>query len=70
MVLLHHLCVHKSMRLDETHPRALKKQAEVLTKLFSIIYQQSWVTREVPAAWMLANVILVHEKGRKDDPSL
>ncbi|KAK4818855.1 hypothetical protein QYF61_020074 [Mycteria americana] len=66
--LLHHLDTHKSMGPDEVHPRVLKELAEVLTKLLSIIYQQSWLTGEVPADWRLANVTPIFKKGRKEDP--
>ncbi|KAK4817860.1 LOW QUALITY PROTEIN: hypothetical protein QYF61_001529 [Mycteria americana] len=53
---------------DETHPRVLKELAEVLTKPLSIIYQQSWLTGEVPADWRLANVTPIYKKGWKEDP--
>ncbi|KAK4815890.1 hypothetical protein QYF61_009941 [Mycteria americana] len=66
--LLHHLDTHKSMGHDEIHPRVLKELAEVLTKPLSIIYQQSWLTGEVPADWRLANVMPIFKKGRKEDP--
>ncbi|KAK4807143.1 hypothetical protein QYF61_018484 [Mycteria americana] len=66
--LLHHLDTHKSMGPDEIHPRVLKELAEVLTKPLSIIYQQSWLTGEVPADWRLANVMPIFKKGRKEDP--
>ncbi|KAK4815604.1 LOW QUALITY PROTEIN: hypothetical protein QYF61_004819 [Mycteria americana] len=66
--LLHHLDTHKSMGPDEIHPRVLKKLAVVLTKPLSIIYQQSWLTGEVPADWRLANVTPIFKKGRKEDP--
>ncbi|KAK4815646.1 hypothetical protein QYF61_005208 [Mycteria americana] len=66
--LLHHLDTHKSMGPDEIHPRVLKELAEELTKPLSIIYQQSWITGEVPADWRLANVTPVFKKGRKEDP--
>ncbi|KAK4811018.1 hypothetical protein QYF61_015722 [Mycteria americana] len=59
---------HKSMGPDEIHPRVLKELAEVLTKPLSIIYQQSWLTGEVPADWRLANVTPIFKKGRKEDP--
>lgn len=41
--LLHHLNTHKSMELDRIHLRELgtKDLAEVLTKSFTVIYQQS-----------------------------
>ncbi|KAK4832451.1 hypothetical protein QYF61_023175 [Mycteria americana] len=66
--LLHHLDTHKSMGPDEIHPRVLKELADVLTKPLSIIYQQSWLTGEVPADWRLANVTPIYKKGRKADP--
>ncbi|KAK4826477.1 hypothetical protein QYF61_009473 [Mycteria americana] len=66
--LLHHLDIHKSMGPDEIHPRVLKELADVLTKPLSIIYQQSWLTGEVPADWRLANVTPIFKKGRKEDP--
>ncbi|KAK4826972.1 hypothetical protein QYF61_012913 [Mycteria americana] len=59
---------HKSMGPDEIHPRVLKELADVLTKPLSIIYQQSWLTGEVPADWRLANVTPIFKKGRKEDP--
>ncbi|KAK4814671.1 hypothetical protein QYF61_024978 [Mycteria americana] len=66
--LLHHLDIHKSMGPDEIHPRVLKELAGELTKPLSIIYQQSWLTGEVPADWRLANVTPIFKKGWKEDP--
>ncbi|KAK4832398.1 hypothetical protein QYF61_022533 [Mycteria americana] len=66
--LLHHLDTHKSMGPDEIHPRVLKELADVLTKPLSILYQQSWLTGEVPADWRLANVTPIDKKGQKEDP--
>ncbi|KAK4828864.1 hypothetical protein QYF61_000992 [Mycteria americana] len=66
--LLHHLDIHKSMGPDEIHPRVLKELADVLTKPLSIIYQQSWLTGEVPADWRLANVTPIYKEGWKEDP--
>ncbi|KFM05954.1 hypothetical protein AS27_08940, partial [Aptenodytes forsteri] len=66
--LLCHLDTHKSMGPDGIHPRVLRELAEVLTKPLSIIYQQSWLTGEVPDDWRLANVTPIHKKGRKEDP--
>ncbi|KAK4831824.1 hypothetical protein QYF61_019347 [Mycteria americana] len=65
--LRHHLDTHKSMGPDEIHRRVLKELADVLTKPLSIIYQQSWLTGEVPADWRLANVTPIFKKGRKED---
>ncbi|GAB0207641.1 mitochondrial enolase superfamily member 1 [Grus japonensis] len=65
--LLHHLDTHKSMGPDGIHPRVLRELAEVLTKPLSIIYQQSWLSREVPVDWRLANVMPIYRKGQKED---
>lgn len=56
------------MRLDRIHPRMLMELVEVLTKPHPIVYQQSWLTGEVPADWRLANVILIYKKGQKQNP--
>ncbi|GAB0205669.1 mitochondrial enolase superfamily member 1 [Grus japonensis] len=66
--LLLHSDTHKSMGPDGIHPRVLRELAEVLTKPLSIMYQQSWLTREVPVDWRLANVMPIHRKGWKEDP--
>ncbi|KAK4807047.1 hypothetical protein QYF61_018388 [Mycteria americana] len=66
--LLHHVDTHKSMGPDEIHPRVLRKLVEVLTKPLSILYQQSWLTWEVPVDWRLANVTPIFKTGRKEDP--
>ncbi|KAK4808459.1 hypothetical protein QYF61_005776 [Mycteria americana] len=52
---------------DEIHPRVLKELADMLTKPLSIVYQQSWLTGEVPADWRLVNVTPILKKGRKED---
>ena len=65
--LLHHIDIHKSMGLDGIHPRVLKELAGVLAKPLSIIYQQSWLTGEIPTDWKLANVTPIYKKGWKDD---
>jgi len=46
--LLCHLDTHTSMELEGIHPRVLRELAEELAKPISIIYQQSWLTEEVP----------------------
>ena len=53
---------------DGIHPRVLRELAEVLTEPLSIIYQQSWLTGEVPVDWRLANVMPIYKKGWKADP--
>ncbi|KAF1468861.1 hypothetical protein FQV17_0013719, partial [Megadyptes antipodes antipodes] len=66
--LLCHLDAHKSMGPDGIHPRVLRELAEELAKPLSIIYQQSWLTGEVPDDWRLASVTPIYRKGRKEDP--
>ncbi|KAK4824953.1 hypothetical protein QYF61_021641 [Mycteria americana] len=65
---LHHLDTHQSMGPDAIHPRVLRELAEELTKPLSILYQQSWLTGEVPVDWRLANVTPIYKKGQKEDP--
>ncbi|PKU41197.1 rna-directed dna polymerase from mobile element hypothetical protein [Limosa lapponica baueri] len=65
--LLQHLGIYQSIGPDGIHLRVLRELAEVLTEPLSIIYQQSWQTREVPVDWHLANVVPIHKKGWKDD---
>ncbi|KAK1214166.1 LIN1 transcriptase, partial [Pygoscelis papua] len=67
--LLCHLDAHKSMGPDGIHPRVLRELAEELAKPLSIIYQQSWLTGEVPDDWRLANnVTPIYKKSWKEDP--
>jgi len=60
------LYTHKSMGLDGSHPRVLRELAEELPKPLSIIYQQSWLTGQVPDDWRIANVTPIYKKGRKE----
>ena len=46
--LLLQLDCHKSMGLDEIHPRVLRELADVIAEPVSIIYQRSLLTGEVP----------------------
>ncbi|GAB0177922.1 mitochondrial enolase superfamily member 1 [Grus japonensis] len=66
--LLHHLDTHKSMGPDGIHLWVLRELLEVLTKPLFMIYQQSWLAREVPVDWRLANVTPIYKKGWKEDP--
>uniref|UniRef100_A0A493SUA9 Reverse transcriptase domain-containing protein n=1 Tax=Anas platyrhynchos platyrhynchos TaxID=8840 RepID=A0A493SUA9_ANAPP len=52
---------------DGIHPRVLRDLAEELAKPLSIIYQQSWLSGEVPVDWRLANVTPIYKKGRRAD---
>jgi len=66
--LLCHLDTCKSMGPDGIHPRILRELAEEMTKPLSIIYQQSWLTGEVPDDRRIASVTPVYKKGRKECP--
>jgi len=66
--LLCHLDSHKSMGLDESHPRVLRELAEELAIPLSIIYQQSWLTGEVSGDWRISHVTPIYKKGRNEDP--
>ncbi|GAB0183673.1 mitochondrial enolase superfamily member 1 [Grus japonensis] len=66
--LLQHLDTHKSMGPDGIHPTLFRELVEVVTKPLSIIYQQSWLTGEVPVDWRLASVTPIYKKGQKVDP--
>jgi len=46
----------------------LRELAEELAKPLSIIYQQSWLTGEVPDDWRFTNVTSIYKKDRKEDP--
>ncbi|KAF4804774.1 hypothetical protein TURU_004324 [Turdus rufiventris] len=62
--LLRSLDVHKSMGPDVTHHRVMRELAdEFVVKLLSIIYQQSWLTGEVPDDWKLAQCDSHSQKG-------
>jgi len=63
-----HLNTYKSMGMEGIHPRVLRELAEELAKPLSIIYQQPWLTGEVPDNWRIANVTPIYKKGRKEDP--
>jgi len=66
--LLCHTDTHRSVRPDRIHPRVLKELAHVLAKPLPIIYQQSWLTGEVPDDCRIASVTPIYKKGQKEDP--
>ncbi|KAF4800774.1 hypothetical protein TURU_040564 [Turdus rufiventris] len=66
--LLSSLDVYKSMGPDGIHPRVMRELADELAQPLSIIYQQSWLTGEVPGDWKLASVTPIYKKGGKEDP--
>jgi len=65
--LLCPLDTYKSIGPVGIHPRVLRELAEELAKPLSIIYQQSWLTGEVPNDWRIASVTPIYKKGQKED---
>ena len=59
---------YKSLGLDGVHPRVLKELAEVVAELLSIIFEQSWLSGEVPDDWRKGYVTPIYKKGTKEDP--
>jgi len=49
-------------------PTVLRELAEELAKPLSIIYQQSWLTGEVPDYCRIASVTPVYKVGQKENP--
>jgi len=46
----------------------MRELVEELAKPVSIIYQQPWLTEEVPDDWRIASVTSIYKKGWKADP--
>ncbi|KAJ7419252.1 hypothetical protein WISP_55023 [Willisornis vidua] len=66
--LLLQLDPYKFIRPDGIHPRILKGIADVIRQHLSMIFEQSWESRQIPADWKLANIAPVFKKGKKEDP--
>ncbi|RMB97141.1 hypothetical protein DUI87_26425 [Hirundo rustica rustica] len=64
LMLSHHPDISwgDQMGPDGIHPRVMRDLADELAKQLSIIYQQSWLTEEVPDDWKLASVTPIHKR--------
>ena len=54
---------------DNITSYVLKKFSENLCKPLSILYNKSIESNIIPEDWKLSNVIPIHKKGSKGDPS-
>ena len=62
------LNICESMGLDDIHPRVLKEMADAVAELFSIVFEKSWLSGEVPSDWKKGSITPIFKKGRKEDP--
>ena len=66
--LLCYLDADKSMGPNRIHTRVLRELDNVIMRILSIIFQQSWEYGEVPVDWTLANIFPVFKISKKDNP--
>ena len=60
--------MHKSVGLDDMHPRVQKKLTDVVIKALSSIFEKSWLLGEVLGDWKKGNITPTFKKVRKEDP--
>ncbi|KFP72541.1 hypothetical protein N311_03289, partial [Apaloderma vittatum] len=65
---LENLKVHKSMGLDEIHPRVLKELAAEVARPLAIVFEKSWQSGEVPTDWKRGNITPIFKKGSEENP--
>jgi len=62
---LRNLNVHRSMRLNQKHPRILREVTDVAAKPLSIIFVKSWQSDKVPSGWTKANIAPIFKKSKR-----
>ena len=50
------------------HPRVRRELGHVVAKTLSIMFEKLWQSGEVPGDWKKGNIVLIFQKGRKEDP--
>ena len=60
------ILIHSSPGPDHLSTRVLKECAIEIASPFCSFLNRSFSAGEVPYAWKIANVVLIHKKGRKD----
>ncbi|RMC00275.1 hypothetical protein DUI87_22882 [Hirundo rustica rustica] len=63
-----HLNTRKYMKPNGIHPKVLRELGEELTNPLSIIYRESWLTREITIEWKSENVMPIYGRCWKEDP--
>jgi len=58
--------MHKSVGLDDTHPRVQKEMADVVAEPLSIIFEKPWLVKS-PVTGKKGNITPIFKKGRKED---
>lgn len=63
------LDIQKSTGPDGMHSQVLREQSNIITRLFSIIFEKPWQSEEMPEDWKKANLSFtpVFKKDKKDD---
>jgi len=67
MKKLQQLNSDKSPSPDAVYPLLLKECAAILAEPLSMIFQQSFEARTLPADWKTANIVAIFKKGDRTD---
>jgi len=66
---IHKLNTHKTVGVDDVHPKVLKMCSQSLCKPLSLIFNKSYETGVVPELWRKANIVPLFKKGNKLEAS-